>query len=427
MRAVDEGALQACPECRAEIVVDGRFTVWCAACDWNVDPGQKDEPVGRLERVRREMAARHGERLLDDVSGQGGESRGLDVFGVLSYGLALAVHAVTLALAAYGLWLLVTGLGGFGMVGGALLLLIAWSLRPRLGRLPKDGIVLRRPDAPELFGLIDQVGQVVGTRGVDAVVVDADINASVNGLGPRRRMLTLGLPLWSALTPQQRIALLGHELGHFVGGDTRHGLVVGSAYRSLALWHHYFAPVEATGWLQMLTNIAVIPFRLLVGGLLAVLDLLAVRATQRGEYLADSVAAKAASSEAAAGLMDRLLVSESVEINLRREVNARRMGGPARRRAQDAGQGLWEELAARVGEIPESEYERRRRVGERRGHSVDSTHPPTHLRRRRLLQGTPLPATVTADPEREARIAAELADARARVARELVRDGLDGH
>jgi hypothetical protein len=35
--------------------------------------------------------------------------------------------------------------------------------------------------------------------------------------------------------------------------------------------------------------------------------------------------------------------------------------------------------------IPAHEYERLRRVGARRGHSVDSTHPPTHLRRTCLL------------------------------------------
>ncbi|MFJ8080875.1 M48 family metallopeptidase [Streptomyces sp. NPDC096205] len=246
------------------------------------------------------------------------------------------------------------------------------------------------------FALVDEVAAAVGPWGVDAVVVDGEINAAVCGLGLRGRMLVLGVPLWSVLSPQERVALLGHELGHFVNGDTRHGLVVGSAHRSLALWHHFFAPAlrGSDNWLHMLINLAVIPFRLLVGALLAVFDLLAVRATQRGEYLADSVAARAGSTEAAVGLMDRLLVADSVEVNLRREINARRIGAPAGRAASKSGEGLWDELAARVAEIPAYEHERRRRVGD----------------------------SVVADADRELRIAAELAESSARVAREVIRD-----
>ncbi|MEV7072819.1 hypothetical protein ACIQJT_29140 [Streptomyces sp. NPDC091972] len=75
--------------------------------------------------------------------------------------------------------------------------------------------------------------------------------------------------------------------------------------------------------------------------------------------------------------------------------------------------------------IPESEYERQRRAGALRGHSVDASHPPTHLRRRLLLEGPPVPASVTADPGRSERIAAELADVRRALAREVVRDGYD--
>ncbi|MFJ5259461.1 M48 family metallopeptidase [Streptomyces sp. NPDC088387] len=365
--------------------------------------------------------------MLHSLTSQDGDGQGRDVFGVLAYALALAVHSVTLVLAVCGVWLLAGVGGGFGITAGLVLLAFAWSLRPRLVRMPEDGVVLRRDEAPELYALIDEVGRVVGTRGVDVVVVNGEINAGVSVLGLRRRMLVVGLPLWEVLAPRERIALLGHELAHFVNGDTRHGLVVTSAYRTLATWHHYFSPInDAVGWLQMLTNLAIVPFRLLTSGLLSVLDLLSVRASQRGEYLADRAAARVASTDAAVGLLDRLLVIESVEISLRREINSRRMGGPGRPKARDAGNGLWDELASSMGEIPDFEYERRRRVGERRGHSVDATHPPTHLRRRHLLETASLPASLGVDGDRGARIGVELSGARADVARVLVRDGLDG-
>lgn len=67
------------------------------------------------------------------------------------------------------------------------------------------------------------------------------------------------------------------------------------------------------------------------------------------------------------------------------------------------------------------EYERLRRVSERRGHGVDDTHPPTHLRLRCLAQSEPQAAQVDFDDERAAAIAAELAPARTAMARQVVR------
>jgi hypothetical protein len=39
MPAIAEETTQPCPECGMEIRSDSRFTLWCAACDWNVDRG----------------------------------------------------------------------------------------------------------------------------------------------------------------------------------------------------------------------------------------------------------------------------------------------------------------------------------------------------------------------------------------------------
>ncbi|MDX2543996.1 M48 family metalloprotease [Streptomyces sp. WI04-05B] len=436
MRTITEGVLESsrCPECGTEIHADSRFTKWCPACDWNVDPGGPEPAKGRLETLRRRLAHRHGEKLLTTMTTDTTDERqqqqraDRDVSGVLAYAIALLVHGVTAVLAGAGIWCVVSGWGGFLMVPGLFLLALGWALRPRLNRLPKDedtGVVLRRPDAPELFALIDEIAVASGTRGVDAVAVNAETNASVQTYGLRGRLLTLGLPLWESLTPEHRIALLGHELGHYGNGDTRRGVVLGTAFRSLGLWLYYLSPIPNPTAVQMITNLAYVVPRLLVQGVLMLLDTLTLRSTQRSEYLADSAAARAGSTEAAVGLMDRLLVSDSIDITLRREVNGRRMRGGARARGAES-DGLWEELAAHMDSIPEFEYERQRRVGALRGHSVDSTHPPTHLRRRRLLEVGPVAGVVTADEERSARIAGELAGARGTVAREVVRDGVGG-
>lgn len=406
--------------------MDDRFTTWCPACDWNVDPAQPEEEPGRLERVQRALARRHGEQLLAEVSSGRTLRPRRDVSAVLACAIALAVHGVTAALAVAGIWWLVAGWGGAGTVLGPLLLVLAWVLRPRPLRLSEDGPVLRRADAPELYALVDEVARVVGTRGVDTIAVDAAANASVMTYGARgRRLLILGLPLWESLTPQQRIALLGHELGHYGNGDARHGLILGTAYRSLVTWRYVLAPIAEPSLPEMAANLLCLVPRLVVEGVLMLLDRLTLRAAQRAEYLADSAAARAGSTEAAVGLMDRLLVLDSVVTTLRREANTALTGRRGAGRSEDRAAGLWERLAAHVESIPGHEHERRRRAGALRGHAVDSTHPPTHLRRACLLLAAPVPAAVTADQDREHRIAAELADARGSLARRIVRHGYD--
>ncbi|WP_413758718.1 M48 family metallopeptidase [Streptomyces sp. MMBL 11-3] len=418
---------QPCPQCGAEVRADGRFTAWCAGCDWNVDPERPaaQEP-GRLERRRRRLAQRHGERLAAEVAAGGTLRPRRDAEGVAAHLIALAVHGVTVALAAGAVWFLVTGWGGAGMVLGVVLALLAWTLRPRFSELPDDRPLLGRADAPALFALVDEVAAVVGTRGVDTIAVGAELNASVTTYGIRgRRLLTIGLPLWEILTPQERIAVLGHELGHYSNGDTRHGLIIGNALRSLATWRYFVAPTPNPTAVEAVVNLVLLVPRALLQGLLMLLDRLTLRATQRAEYLADSAAARAGSTEAAASVMNRFLVLDSAETMLRREANARQVSRRGTTAGQEPWQGLWERLGAHMASVPESEYERQRRAAALRGHSVDTTHPPTHLRHRCLLTGPPLPAAVTTDASTESRITTELAEPRRTMAKHILKHGLD--
>ncbi|MER7468161.1 M48 family metallopeptidase [Streptomyces sp. NPDC097981] len=421
-------SVRECPECGAPVPVDERYVDWCAACDWNVDPGAPEPEPGRMPAARRRLAHAYGEQLAAEMEQGRSQSRpvGRDAATLVAFVLSLVVHGVTVVLAVTGILLVVSGWDtGVQPVLGALLLGLAALLRPRPVRLPKDARVLYRADAPRLFALIDEVGAAVGTPGVHAVVVDPKANASVTTYGLRaRRMMVLGLGLWEILSPQERVALLGHELGHFAHGDTRRGIVTGGALHALATWYYVLAPTPPSGLLDRFVNAVTFLPRWAVYGLLVLLDHLTLRASQRAEYLADVSAARVGSTEAAVGLMDRLLVGPAVGPELRREsVAAQVQGGSAGREARErAEQGLWERLALRMGAVPEHEYERLRRVAARRGHSVDSTHPPTHLRRRCAAAGGPYPAQVTYDEGCAAAVAQELAPARAALAIRVIRD-----
>jgi Zn-dependent protease with chaperone function len=414
---------QACPECGVDVPVNPRFGAWCAECGWNVDPGASEPPAGRIEARRRRLAERHGRQLLDEMRRGGAEEPGRDLPGTLALAISTVVNGITVALAVAGVLLVVLGWSTVVQpLVGAVLIVLAVVLRPRFASLPDNEPVLQRADAPRLFALIDEVAAAVGTTGVHAVVIGPDANASVTLVGIRqRRVLYLGLGLWEILSPQQRLALLGHELGHYAHGDLRRAKNVGSALRSLALWCYMLAPEPSPTFLERFANLLLAPPRWAARGLLALLDGLTMRTSQRAEYLADRAAARIASSETAVELLDLLLVTDAVDIELRREsvLAQTGIGGRSRR---DAWDGLWERLAAHVGSVPEREYERLRRVSALRGHSVDSTHPPTHARRQCVSEGEPRPALLTLDDDTSAAIATELAAARKRVAQQVIRD-----
>nr|WSX54005.1 M48 family metallopeptidase [Streptomyces sp. NBC_00974] len=405
---------------------------WCAACDWNVDPGAPEPDRGRLAVFRRRLAMRYGQQLAEEIERSGQEARrvGPDSSTVLAFGVSLLVHSVTGGLLLIAGALIIAGWHtGLLPVFGVLLLVGLAAMLPRPGRLPRHALVLYRADAPRLFELIDEVAAVVGTTGVHAVVVDAAHNAWVRTYGFRnRRVMCLGVALWEVLSPQERVALLGHELGHFANGDIRSSFVTHGALRTLAHWYYFLVPHPLGSFMDLFVNVLVFLPRWAVYGLFLLLDGLTMRASQRAEYLADAGAARAGSTAAAVTMLDRLLIGDAVEAHLRRASMAatRADSGPRGREAREAIEGeLWDGLAARIGSIPESEYERLRRVSARRGHSVDDTHPPTHLRRRCLAATGPQPARVVCDTSRTQSIVAELAPARAHLARTLIRYNAD--
>ncbi|MGY3335287.1 Zn-dependent protease with chaperone function/ribosomal protein L37AE/L43A [Streptomyces filamentosus] len=421
-----------CPDCGTDLTGGGAYVAWCADCGWNTDPGAAEEPAGRIERARRNLARRYGEQLFADLTAaDGGRGDGADRAGrgnsaLLATAVALAVHGVTLALLAGGIAMILAGEGLVPFLS-AIPIGLVLVLRPRFGSLRglrkenPDLPVLRRPDAPEFFALLDEVAGAVGTTGVTAVVVDPDVNASVRTYGLRqRRVLTVGLGLWEVLTPQERIALLGHEFGHYAHGDTRHLLLVSGAFQSLDTWAYTLAPQPPQSLVDHFVNLTTVLPRLAVEGVTTLLDHLTLRGSQRAEYLADEAAARVGGSKAAAGVMDRLLCAEILTGALRREIvgaRTRRSGS----RAENPAEGLWQRLAVQAAGVPATEYERLRRAGELRGHSVDSTHPPTHLRHRLLTSGEEYEPRIALDADRAARVDAELAEARRVIARELLR------
>jgi len=127
---------------------------------------------------------------------------------------AAAIHALTLGVLVAAVLIFVSDLWlPIRIVIGGLLVGLFASVQPFHRSREEREFVLDRDDAPELFGLVDQVATSVGTTGVHRNIVSSDYNASYSRQR-RQPTLEIGLALWVVLLPEERIALLGHEMGH---------------------------------------------------------------------------------------------------------------------------------------------------------------------------------------------------------------------
>lgn len=403
-----------CPRCDAQLVGGGDFVAWCRECGWNVDPSPP-RPAGRLRTWWLERQNRLAVKLADRMRSRSVGRRGGTGLRVAVWLAAAGVHLVTLGVlvAAVAVFLsswapaarLVLGLFLVGLFA------VVQPLELR-SQLP-EGLVVDRNRAPELFGLIDRVSSAIGTRPVHRVIVTGRFNASYVKDRRRRPMMAIGIPLWVVLTPQERVALLGHELGHRVNGDLRNLAFVHYALVTLRKWWQLFESPRVPGWrrhayarvnadrglvnlAEMLLPLLLLPVTIVISALAAALELLAMRQGQRCEYYADEMSARAAGSDAARTLTDKLLIAEGCIRELRQIVRFQRGVNP------------WQGLAAYVGALPATEWERLRRLARARLHRIDTTHPPSALRHDVLEQLPPLQAAVVADTAQMQAINAEL-------------------
>jgi heat shock protein HtpX len=291
-------------------------------------------------------------------------------------------------------------------------------MRPRLPRLDEDdGHPLDPARTPALHELVAAVARALDRPPPDLIVVDASWNAGWGQFGlRRRRVLLLGLPLLAALEPQERVAVIGHELGHDRNGDARRSLLVGSAVAGLGRLVELLRPLEDEG---DLAESGLGPVAWLTGGVMwlvsrpvdAVLWLEAVlllRDMQRAEYLADALAARVAGTPAAIALEERLLLASTFMLAVQQAAHA------------DADVDVLGHATEALRAVPDRERERRRRVARLEHVRLDDTHPPTGMRIA-MLEGRPVqqPA-VTLNSAWSARIEAELEPMHERIGREVL-------
>lgn len=408
--------LRSCPSCGAAVPDGPTFTTWCEGCGWNVDGGEPADPRPRHvfarahQRIVDRAAGRVYARLAaapDDVRSGSPRWTAVALAGAVVLGCLLAVAGLA--------WWALTLPGWWRLLALGVLAFVVFALAPRPTHLDGSSLRVTRDDSPELHALVEDLARKVGVAAPSEIRVDTSFNAAVLLQGWRLRpTLRIGLPLWTTLEPAERLALLGHELGHLRGRDTHAGQVVWAGQHLLdaiteVLWPFDADHHDAVGDLKPLiwvTNafqrLVALPFL----GLSLALSRLTATSGQRDEYLADRRAASAAGTDAMvaalAGLLgpDRGMVSASA----------------AMRRGEDPWSGF-----IGLPRRPAREVERLSRLSEVEGHHAGDSHPPTHLRIALLRQGRPLAAPAV-DPARWIAAEAEMDHWRAELRSQLQDD-----
>ncbi|MFI7541770.1 M48 family metalloprotease [Actinoplanes sp. NPDC049599] len=408
-----------CPRCFTAATSARGATPWCPSCEWNLDhfePSRRRPELGwrwadrATHRVAWRLTAGQFVRLADGPL----RRRGASAARAVTLTVAVLLLLLVALFAGLGTWLILYDFPRFTILPGVALLGMAVALRPRVGGLAEETHLLDRDEAPELWALVDRVAAHTGAPVPHFVGLDYSLGAYTTVVGlRRRRVLCLGAVLWSALDQQERVALLGHELGHFVNGDLRRGPLVQIALTTLGRMAEMTRPGQSglNGFVDLLVGIVQGLLSRLILGVHLLVVWIGQRDAQRAEYLADEIGARAAGSAAAVRLLDVLLMQEALETVIRREARAGRSGAAWRTAAAVARASL----AAAVPAL--------RQLSQRDETSLFASHPPTGLRARMLERRPQQPAGVVLTEQQAERIDREIAGPVERIRRDLATAG----
>ncbi len=396
-----------CPRCGTEHELDARWAPWCDRCKWGAAP-EEDEQLSRRALRRRDRLAARATREHERLISLGLED-GPGTDRTLVLVLCTIVHLVDVAvvLGLLSVWLIPTLLP-IQLVVTVLALGFAYLMAPRRHKDQPRGLPLDRERAPELWRLVDEVGAALHTAAPGRIELVTDVNAAWGVVRGGRRVLWLGYPLWAVLERQEKVALLGHELGHEINGDLTRGAYVGAALSALDEWQlllltadqpvgtRYGLGATAANGGQLFLSAILFPLTLVLRFLTTRLSSLAARSRQYAEHLADAHGARLAGTDSAVSLeremLDPSTLEFAVESGLRRDADAC----------------PWDLIKAYRRDMPEQEVARQLVMSRKTLASVDSTHPPTYRRMELLSRPPHHAATLVLTAEREAAVDAEI-------------------
>lgn len=387
-----------CPTCAEVLAVEEHQEPWCERCEWNLDayapPANWPWYARSIARRDHRAGFRADLRLTTIDPNASAVSRGFVFLCLVSAVLILLPLA---ALVTAG-WLVIWHWSGPAVLAGVALLLVAYGLGPRFGRVRRHLRGNYRMDpqrAPVLHRLVDRVAEATGAPRPDIVALDLyGWNASAAVVGIRgTRILTLGLPLLASLQPQEMVALLGHELGHFANKDSRRSLLTQPARSTFGRLSAALRPPPGAAVDRGFDSLYALVYglwRLLAGllswllfGLHMAVHVVGASEDRRAEQRADLLSARAGGTAAALSLLGATAGA--------------RLYGPAVHGFSTPGYALreWRTNIAANRDRNAARISRLRQLTIRTDASLFASHPTTGRRYQFLAATPPQPAAVT--------------------------------
>lgn len=368
-------AIQYCPTCHNEMIVNKGYVVWCDSCNWNLNPLEKEKDAGLFAKVYLKYGMKFGNQLLAQMKVDKKIENKPTISTMFCYLIASLVHFTSITVFLQGVWLVYIGWGKFFiMLGAAICFIIAWVTRPQFGKVNEE--ILRRDEYPTLYKIVDDIADQLGAKRVNGLTVNFTFNAAYCTYGIQgQKFVHLGLPLLAVLEPEEKVALIAHELGHGVNGDSERGFFVGTAIDTLMNWHEMIRPDHILEPSPSLIDLAMVPVNLLLLGLSKILYgiiYLLVHLLwynkQRAEYLADYLATTVSGVDAKIKMLEKLHLNDSFEYVVQKVILSK----------EDSN--VFELLRNHFNYIPANEIERVHRIANMTNSQLDSTHPPTSKR-----------------------------------------------
>jgi heat shock protein HtpX len=369
--------------------VNPGYITWCDQCQWNINPRALTSRSERLwNRLNEWLGKRRNSVIFEEAKGDWSLDFRLTPGKLLVYPLAALWYVLVLWIAyrAYFLFFHLQSVGD--LIAAFFFAALAFVLMPRVFRMKAPH--LDRGQYPAIYEAADETASFLGAPPVDGIVIVRQFTAAYTVSGFRRKkLLIVGLPLFSSLTPEEKLAVLAHEMGHHAHRDITKSLFLGGVQRALGRLYHGLYPT--TDYSELIAFLAK-PLEWFRKGLAyGVLILwyamgLAVwKDSQRAEYHADHASASVAGTPAAVSALRKMCYGPTFYKTLESVAQY----GYTRN--------LFEEYRGRIRSVPPREVERIRVLTERIENSIDSSHPPTRYRLAYLEEKLPAAAPVLTD------------------------------
>lgn len=390
---------ETCPNCGNHMEDCPGFVTWCEECDYNLNPGEKEEPRTKIEKIYLKLGERTGRAMFDRMMSEKEVEKG--VFGERLGALALAtiIHAISIMFLFISIYFILHWNDGFwAKIFGPFFILCSWATRPRLYKIDKKEQLLTRKELPNTFKFLDEMTQNFNIKPLHGIVVDGNYNAGVTSVGlTGRTIMYIGLPLFAVLTKEERLSLFAHELGHIVNKDIKRSTYIGTALQTAGAWFYLLnAPEEdAEDAFSVIAHFILKLLSYIPYGICYVLIHLHWQSKQRAEYLADLFEAKVSGTETAVSAIKKLHYSDMFYYTVQ---------NVALQKKKD---GLIDQFLSNVNSLPEKEVRRLLRKSELEQSRLDLTHPP-HTFRMKFLEKNNRKGTMSLSDEKNKLIEQEL-------------------